>query len=70
MRNVLVHQYMQIQHNVVWDTATQAAPALEGQLRAILAPAPTQPDPAQQQIGPGADKERGLRPGAVPDSRA
>ncbi len=36
MRNVLVHQYFGIRHDVIWDAVQNKVPALEQQVRALL----------------------------------
>ena len=44
MRNVVAHEYMQVDYNEVWNVATVDFPKLEEQLLAIRQYLPT-PDP-------------------------
>ena len=37
MRNILVHEYMQTNMDIVWDTATKDVPELVQQLKALQA---------------------------------
>lgn len=36
MRNRLVHAYFDINHDILWETATEAVPTLLGQVQALL----------------------------------
>lgn len=36
MRNVLIHEYFDIDYNIVWKTATQFIPPLKEQIQAFL----------------------------------
>ena len=51
MRNVVAHEYMQVDYNEVWNVATVDFPKLEEQLRAIRQyfPSPDQTGGDQQQ---------------------
>ena len=51
MRNVVAHEYMQVDYNEVWNVATVDFPKLEEQLRAIKQyfPSPDQMGGDQQQ---------------------
>ena len=51
MRNVVAHEYMQVDYNEVWNVATVDFPKLEEQLRAIRQyfPSPHQMSGDQQQ---------------------
>ena len=52
MRNVVAHEYMQVDYNEVWKVATVDFPKLEEQLRAIRQyfPLPDQKGADQQQV--------------------
>jgi len=38
MRNIIVHDYLKVDHDVVWDVAVNQLPELIAQLEAILPP--------------------------------
>jgi uncharacterized protein with HEPN domain len=38
MRNKIVHDYVSVDHNIVWDVATHDLPVLIAQLEKIIPP--------------------------------